>query len=165
MGRSLVYYARGLLGAARHPSQTVDSPMLVWARAEKAAEEMPLATVSSGEEQSRPEVGQKLAYEVRKQSRKLNPFTFGVTVGRVDNNDVALDDKSVSRFHAYLQETKAGWVLVDADSKNGTFLDGRKLSKGEKAPLNDGAKIRFGEVEVDFLLPDSFLALLQQMLA
>ncbi len=164
MGRPLVYYARPYLPSSKEKAEPLAVPVLLWEDASPEGDDLPLATEAAGEEKSRPERGQKLVYEVRKRGHKLNPFTFGVTVGRVDNNDIPIEDRSVSRFHAFLQESKKGWVLSDAESKNGTFLEGKRLQKGEKVVLKDGATIRFGEVEVRFYLPDSFTALVKRML-
>ena len=62
-------------------------------------------------------------------------FAFGVTIGRTENNDVVLRNEDVSRFHAYVQTAKGGYTLADADSKNGTFIDGVRLSPNKPTPL------------------------------
>jgi pSer/pThr/pTyr-binding forkhead associated (FHA) protein len=62
---------------------------------------------------------------------------MGITVGRVETNDVIVDDGSVSRFHAWLQldERKKAWFLCDAESKNGTFLGPQRLTANQKVAL------------------------------
>ena len=89
---------------------------------------------------------------------------MGITLGRIDSNDVAIDDASVSRFHAYFQEVKGVWHFCDADSKNGTWLDGLKLSPSQKLKVNDKAKIRLGEVDLYFMLPATFLLHLRALM-
>jgi hypothetical protein len=86
-----------------------------------------------------------------------NPFAMGVTIGRVATNDIAIDDASISRFHAYLQhdERQGIWTLVDADSRNGTFLNGVRLEQKQRLVVPDGALIGFGRVVVTFVLPAS----------
>ncbi len=48
------------------------------------------------------------------------------TIGRANEADIRLEDPTVSRDHAVLQATPAGWVLVN-HSSNGTFVDGRRV--------------------------------------
>ncbi|MFZ0902297.1 MAG: FHA domain-containing protein [Mycobacterium sp.] len=48
------------------------------------------------------------------------------TIGRAYEADVRLENPRVSRQHAVLQATPAGWVLVN-HSSNGIFVDGRRV--------------------------------------
>ncbi|MGQ0824234.1 MAG: FHA domain-containing protein [Actinomycetota bacterium] len=57
-----------------------------------------------------------------------------VRIGRDEENDVALDDLLVSRSHAELRRDVGGWVLVDLDSHNGTFVNGRRIDKATIGP-------------------------------
>jgi pSer/pThr/pTyr-binding forkhead associated (FHA) protein len=100
-------------------------------------------------------------FDVKKESSKHNAFAMGVTIGRVDSNDIPLDDVSVSRFHAWLQADGKGWVVCDAESKNGTFLDGKRLAPNQKVPVKDKAKLKFGEVEVTFLEVEGLIAMME----
>ncbi|MBS2021924.1 MAG: FHA domain-containing protein [Deltaproteobacteria bacterium] len=73
-------------------------------------------------------------------------------VGRGKDCQVVLDDDSVSRQHAELYRDDRGLYRVrDLGSANGTFVDGRKCIEGEM--LHDGAKVRFGDVELLFWRP------------
>lgn len=105
-------------------------------------------------------------YEVKKQSGATGGFAMGVTVGRAQGNDILLNDVSVSRFHAYLQQLPQheGWRIVDADSKNGTFLGPLKLSASTPYPLSDGSRLRFGDVELVFWEKNSFIAYVREQL-
>jgi hypothetical protein len=52
-----------------------------------------------------------------------------LTVGRVDGNDLVLADGSVSKKHARLM-LRAGQVTVtDLESANGTYVNGRKITR------------------------------------
>ena len=62
-------------------------------------------------------------------------------------NDVALDDKKVSRLHAEIALTEKGWLLTDLDSTNGTWLDGRRI---ERAYLSPGSSIVVGDSSILF---------------
>jgi len=48
------------------------------------------------------------------------------TIGRANEADVHLDNPRVSRDHAVLQPTPAGWILVN-HSSNGMFVDGQRV--------------------------------------
>ena len=109
----------------------------------------------AGQAMKRPRTGEPLVFMVEKGTATNNPFAMGVTVGRVESNDVVVDDGSVSRFHAWLQrdERTREWSLTDAESKNGTWVDGVQLGK-QRVLLRDGAKLKFGDVEMTFFLPN-----------
>ena len=75
-----------------------------------------------------------------------------ITIGRRPDNDVALPwDSEVSRRHAHLVSTGRGWAVVDDESRNGSFLNGERVS-GERA-LSDGDVFRFGDTVVLFRAP------------
>lgn len=111
-----------------------------------------------------PMAGDPQVIKLIKGSSSHNAFALGITVGRVTNNDVALPDDSVSRFHAFFQfdERKKEWTITDAESKNGTFHEEVRLVANQHVPLRDGSRLRFGDMRVQFLLPASFLAMLER---
>jgi DNA-binding CsgD family transcriptional regulator len=66
----------------------------------------------------------------------------GISVGRDQSNDVVLaDDMRVSRSHAQISDRDGRWVVIDLDSKNGTFVNARPISLH---PLRDDDEIRIG---------------------
>ncbi|MBK9033517.1 MAG: FHA domain-containing protein [Myxococcales bacterium] len=70
-------------------------------------------------------------------------------VGRVlADCDLTLLHASVSSQHARLERLDGVWRLVDLGSRNGTYVDGVQI---EVAPLADGARLRFGEVDLYFV--------------
>jgi len=70
-------------------------------------------------------------------------------VGRTKENDIAIDDASVSKLHAALVLNSEGrLVLADTGSTNGTFINGRRIAYGKAEPLNEGDKVNFGTVEI-----------------
>ncbi|MFZ9932236.1 MAG: FHA domain-containing protein [Chthoniobacterales bacterium] len=79
-----------------------------------------------------------------------------LTVGRLGDNDVQLDDGSVSSHHGEILLREGAAVLVDKDSTNGTFLNGEQV-KGE-CPLSEGDEIYFGSVRGVFMQPAQGMA-------
>jgi len=79
---------------------------------------------------------------LRDQEECIYPLKIGVnTVGRSEDNDVVLADAYVSRRHcAILVHATSGCELHDIASKNGTFLNGQKLSGPTR--LHTGDEIR-----------------------
>ena len=72
-----------------------------------------------------------------------------LNVGRASDNELTLNDASVSKIHAALVMTGEGTLLVaDTGSTNGTYINGRRIAYGESRPLEDGDVIGFGDVEV-----------------
>ncbi|QQL44378.1 FHA domain-containing protein [Sulfuriroseicoccus oceanibius] len=65
------------------------------------------------------------------------------TVGRDRQNDVVINDESVSTFHAEIRLEDGVHILRDAGSTNGIRVNGDRVSE---AQLNDGDLLRFGSV-------------------
>ena len=63
-----------------------------------------------------------------------------------------VDHTTVSRRHALVMDTPAGFVLRDLNSTNGTFLNGGKLDATER-PLKHGDRIRTGGQRPDLRFP------------
>ena len=71
------------------------------------------------------------------------------TIGRDADNDIVLSgDMRASRRHAELQNRSGGWLLRDLHSRNGTFLNGERVSKG---PLRGGDRIKVGDSTFSFV--------------
>ena len=71
-----------------------------------------------------------------------------VHVGRSTKSDVVIGHKSVSSQHATLQRRGNDWFVVDGESKNGTYVDGNRVSGEGK--LKAECEIRFGGVRTMF---------------
>lgn len=162
MARGLSEYARIYLSNKAGFEARLGGPVLLWeATGElKASDEQWNQTASGvGPRVLRPRPGEPLVFELKKRAGIKNPFAMGITLGRIDTNDVVIDDTSISRFHAWFQkDPKLGWVVVDAESKNGCVVNGARLSKNKKTPLADGARLRFGEVDLVFLSTAALVA-------
>ncbi len=68
-------------------------------------------------------------------------------IGRLDPLEIVLDDNSVSRYHAEIRATDAGWRVRDLGSTNGTRLNGVRLANGQW-PLRPRDLLQFGEIAV-----------------
>ena len=70
-----------------------------------------------------------------------------VTLGRRSDNDVVVDETTVSRRHALIMETPAGFVVRDLSTTNGTFVNRDNIGLGERL-LTHGDEIRLAGSEV-----------------
>lgn len=72
-----------------------------------------------------------------------------LNVGRASDNELTLNDVSVSKIHAALLMTAEGTLLVaDTGSTNGTYINGRRIAYGESRLIEDGDVVGFGDVEL-----------------
>lgn len=74
------------------------------------------------------------------------------TIGRWEANDIVLDSREVSRQHAQIRWDAGRYLVEDRGSKNGTFLNGRRLVGAE--PLQDGDRIHVPP-DFDFTFVDT----------
>ncbi|MFZ5471237.1 MAG: FHA domain-containing protein, partial [Myxococcota bacterium] len=163
MGEGLSKYGRKFLINRAQALAELKTAVLVWETPALEAKEALILITETGATMNRPRAAEPLVFELKK-SPTPNAFAMGVTLGRTNNNDVVVPDNSVSRFHAYFQKDakSGGWQVVDAESKNGTWVGATKLSPLVGAELRDGARIRVGDIELVFFLPESFVQYLER---
>jgi hypothetical protein len=93
-----------------------------------------------------------LVYPLRRGAQSVGHL---ITLGRTSNNDVVVPDLSVSRFHAFVKAGTGGPLqLQDANSTNGTTVNGRSIpaqGQGPAADLKSGDSVRLGQVEFTFV--------------
>jgi pSer/pThr/pTyr-binding forkhead associated (FHA) protein len=70
-------------------------------------------------------------------------------LGRSVENDISLDDITVSRRHAVLELTHEGFILHDNGSLNGTYVNGHRITA---TPVHHGDEIQVGKFHFLFLL-------------
>lgn len=63
-------------------------------------------------------------------------------IGRSSDSDILLDDITVSRRHAVLEKIEDYYRLVDLDSLNGSYVNGKRV---ENSKLADGDRIQIGK--------------------
>jgi SARP family transcriptional regulator, regulator of embCAB operon len=73
------------------------------------------------------------------------------TVGKASENDIELDDPSVSHLHAVLERFSAGWCVTDLGSSNGTWLNGERIWSSRRLRHDD--EIRIGRTRLVFREP------------
>lgn len=75
-------------------------------------------------------------------------------LGRDARCATLLRSEAVSRFHARLSWSGLGWMVRDMGSRNGTYLNGRRLSDGDARPIATGDKICFGDFREEYVVVD-----------
>ena len=70
-------------------------------------------------------------------------------IGRAAENGLTVPDGSVSSKHARIVRTDDGFVIEDLQSRNGTFVNGERITEGQRK-LSDGDLIRLGKVIMTF---------------
>lgn len=161
MTESLVALLRAWMSDQAAFKAAVDYPVLLWqgsSHSDPASNDVSATVV--GITAARPRSGETLVYRVKNSPDKSAPFILGITLGRGRRNDLLIDDESISRFHAYFRhDVKANrWFMTDAESKHGSFINDGRLKPSEPTELAADTKIRFGNVETRFLLPERFFA-------
>ena len=74
-----------------------------------------------------------------------------LTLGREAPSDIEINDGTLSRTHLTLAKTQLGWTVADAESRNGSLLEGRPLlPRVPSAPLKDGSRLEAGQVNLTF---------------
>jgi putative nucleotidyltransferase with HDIG domain len=72
------------------------------------------------------------------------------TLGRGDENPIAVYETSVSRVHCQILRSAGKYFLVDMNATNGTFLNGEKLRPNQHYEIEPGSVIHLGNAELFF---------------
>jgi hypothetical protein len=87
-------------------------------------------------------------------------FPDRITIGRTTNNDIVINEHSISRLHAYVRFDGSGWVVADAGSKNGSWLGGAALEARKERKVPSRGVLRLGDVDVTFFLASDLFTVL-----
>ena len=71
-----------------------------------------------------------------------------IRAGRHPESDIFLDDITVSRRHVEIRREGSGYVVYDAGSLNGTYLNRERV---DSAPLRNGDELQIGTFKLVFL--------------
>lgn len=84
-----------------------------------------------------PQAGQE--YKLKKEN----------TIGRSNNNTIAIKDAKISRQHAVIKQTGAEFVILDLNSSNGIMVNHERV---KEHVLGDGDQIQIGDHVLQFKL-------------
>jgi len=77
-----------------------------------------------------------------------------VTIGAMEDNDMVINEETVSRYHCKVSQEEDGYLLSDLGSTNGTFIDKVRV---REAYLYAGCTLRLGTLELAFNFDDEKL--------
>lgn len=99
------------------------------------------------------------------QGRRFTLHAGRQAIGRGAENDIIIEDPSVSASHAWIIGQRRQYAIMNTLSTNGTFVNGKRI---HETMLKHNDHIRFGQAEFVFLTRESGAAgsaNLQRMLA
>jgi Protein of unknown function (DUF3662)/FHA domain len=100
--------------------------------------------VAAAEPQAPPQLVARLVVDGR--DRAVPPD--GATIGRSRECDMVFDDAGISRLHAELRPSAAGWTIEDRGSTNGVHVNGERVHGARL--LHAGDRVELGSTEVVF---------------
>jgi DNA-binding winged helix-turn-helix (wHTH) protein len=77
-----------------------------------------------------------------------------MTIGRSDTCDIVIPHSTVSRLHARISLEHDRYVLADAGSANGTYVDGERVTLDHQLGTSDEIWLGSSEVVLSFADPD-----------
>ncbi len=69
------------------------------------------------------------------------------TIGSGKQNDLSINDSTISKRHCEIKAEENGYSITDLDSTNGTFVQGLRISS---AYLNPGSEFQLGKTHIVF---------------
>lgn len=140
------------VGAVRADASFVDVPPERQEEVEAAVEgtrRLRLADLASAGRSAPDRSGERLWLGDRMGLRcDLEPQAGVVRIGRAADNDVAIPNQRVSRYHAQLRWIESSWLLYDLDSTNGTFIDDQQVFPSQPSAIAPGQVVRLGDHEL-----------------
>jgi hypothetical protein len=103
--------------------------------------------------------------EVKSLMRRVWPLLKGeygppvpwIRVGRVANNDVVINDYSISKHHCEFRRSEGMMAIVDLDSHNGIMVGGHHIPAQMPIEVQDEDEIVFGRYKFEYLSAQTFL--------
>src|ERR1700687_3350176 len=90
---------------------------------------------------SSPRPSPELVFVSGSEQRKIVVDHVPFTVGRKPDRDLTITDTRVSRDHAVIEREGGNFLVVDAGSAGGTFVNGEKI---DRRKLNSNDRVEFG---------------------
>ena len=98
-----------------------------------------------------PPADQHPAFLVDDEGRRFAIGGAVTSIGRAVDNDIVLEDGSVSRHHARIVWESGRYLLIDLDSTNGSYVSAHRVSRHA---LCHGDELSLGGVHLLFRLAD-----------
>jgi adenylate cyclase len=89
----------------------------------------------------------QVLYETEGRTQVFNLAKDVAFIGRANDNDIVLNDFSVSRRHAYVKREKGGWVIYDNQSTNGVRVNDKPVPQSD---VRDGDQALIGTFVLRF---------------
>lgn len=99
---------------------------------------------------------QLVVIEGPSRGKKVTLNKNATTIGKRENNDIVLGDKTVSRNHLEIQYASDSFLLKDLSSTNGTYINGTKVKEAYLVP---GDIIKVGNTVMEFVAFDEKVAI------
>jgi pSer/pThr/pTyr-binding forkhead associated (FHA) protein len=74
-----------------------------------------------------------------------------ISIGRLESNDIRLEDPFVSRHHCLIRNEGGQYMIEDLHSANGTYVDRERV---KASSLKEGSIIQIGASRFLFRLPE-----------
>lgn len=99
---------------------------------------------------------QLLVLEGENKNKRLTLSKNLTKIGKRENNDLIINDKTVSRNHLEIEYASDSFLLRDLGSTNGTYLNGNRVKEAYLAP---GDRIKLGNTVIEFVAYDEKIAI------
>ena len=100
-------------------------------------------------------LGAMVSWETENGTRRSMVLNRSLTIGRTAGNDLVIPDSALSRQHARIEVSPAGFSIVDLGSLNGVFLNEERVDDAQD--LRDGDEVRVGRTVVTINIPEGAL--------
>ena len=71
-------------------------------------------------------------------------------LGRSLDNDLRIEDKTISRRHLKIESVRGRYFVTDLSSRNGTFYDGKYVVPGHEVEVKEGVPLAIGMTVICF---------------
>lgn len=95
--------------------------------------------------------GRRLVLRKEKEETSLPLTRDTILVGRHRQNDIVIADPKVSSFHARFEQAGAEFVVIDLKSRNGTFVNKRRV---ERCALRPEDMIQLGTTRLAYMVDE-----------
>jgi hypothetical protein len=88
-----------------------------------------------------------------------------ISIGRAPDNAIHVQDKSASRKHLKIVRRGKKYYVTDLSSKNGTYIEGMRITSGKEYEVKEGVPIAIGRtfLSIGKAYPDDVLAVLDSI--